>query len=44
MIIEEAGGVIGTTIGEAIMLDGGCSILAGTPKAVDEIKVILRKC
>jgi myo-inositol-1(or 4)-monophosphatase len=46
VIIEEAGGVIGTTTGEPIKLNTGCPILAGTPKAVDEIKEILRieKC
>ena len=43
IIIEEAGGVIGTTDGSMISLEHGCSILAGTPKAVDEIKEILRK-
>lgn len=46
VIIEEAGGVIGTTNGGPITLDHGCPILAGTKLAVEEIKTILRtrKC
>lgn len=41
MIIEEAGGVICQVDGSSITIDRGCSILAGTPKAVDEIRGIV---
>ncbi len=44
VIIEEAGGVISQADGSAITLDKGCSIVAGTNKAVEEIKGIMRKC
>lgn len=40
VIIEEAGGVICQVNGSPITLDRGCSILAGTPKAVEEVKAI----
>ena len=42
VIIEEAGGVIGQADGSAITLDHGCSIVAGTAKAVAEIREIMR--
>ena len=40
VIIEEAGGCISQVDGSAITLDKGCSIVAGTPKAVEEVKAI----
>ncbi len=43
VIIEEAGGVISTIDGWSITLDRGCSIVAGTPKAVEEVKAIYAK-
>ncbi len=42
VIIEEAGGVIGTVENRPIMLDKGCSILAGTRKAVEEAGEVIR--
>ena len=42
VIIEEAGGVIGQMDGSPITLDRGCSIVAGTPKAVAEILEIIK--
>ncbi len=44
VIIEEAGGVICQVDGSPITFDRGCSIVAGTPKAVEEIKGIIGKC
>lgn len=35
-IIEMAGGIICQTNGEAVTLDKGCSVVAGTRKAVEE--------
>jgi len=43
VIIEEAGGVIGQLAGEPIALDGPCPIVAGTPRAAEEIRSIVRK-
>lgn len=43
VIIEEAGGVIGTKDGGTITLDHGCSILAGAPQAVEEIRKLLEE-
>ena len=43
MIIEEAGGVIGTAEGENITLDQPCSIVAGTVKAAKEIRELLSR-
>lgn len=43
VIIEEAGGVISQADGKPIMLDHGCSIVAGTKKAVEEIRTILQE-
>lgn len=40
VIIEEAGGLISQVDGKQITLDRGCSIVAGTPKAVEEVKAI----
>ena len=40
VIIEEAGGCISQVDGSVITLDKGCSIVAGTPKAVEEVKAI----
>ena len=47
VIIEEAGGCITQADGSPITLDKGCSIVAGTSKAVEEIRRIIqekRKC
>ena len=43
IIIKEAGGVIGQTDGSAITLDQPCSILAGTEKAVEQVRQICEK-
>ena len=43
VIVEEAGGRIEQVDGRYITLDGPCSILAGTPKAVEEVRKICRK-
>ena len=43
VIIEEAGGVITQADGSPITLDYGCSIVAGTPKAVEEIRTIIQE-
>lgn len=43
VIIEEAGGVIGQVDGSRITLDKGCGILAGSPKAVKEVREISKK-
>ena len=40
VIISEAGGVISQVNGEPITLDGPCSIIAGTEKAVKQIREI----
>ena len=40
VIIEEAGGCISQVDGSVITLDKGCPIVAGTPKAVEEVKAI----
>ena len=40
VIIEEASGCISQVDGSVITLDKGCSIVAGTPKAVEEVKAI----
>ena len=42
VIIEEAGGQICQVSGNPITLDRGCSIVAGTPKAIEEIRRIMR--
>ena len=42
VIIEEAGGIISQTADETITLDKGCPILAGTPKATEEIRKLLK--
>lgn len=42
VIIEEAGGMIETAEGLPITLDRPCSIVAGIPKAVEEIRNLLR--
>lgn len=42
VIIEEAGGVICQVSGEGITIDRGCSIVAGTSRAVEEIRRIVR--
>ena len=42
VIVEEAGGVIGSVDGKPITLNAGCSILAGTPEAVREIGRIVK--
>ena len=42
VIIEEAGGVIGQADGSPITLDRGCSIVAGSRKAAEEIKAFLK--
>ena len=41
VIIKEAGGQISQVNGSPITFDAGCSVLAGTPKAVDEAKEII---
>lgn len=38
VILTEAGGVISQADGSGITLDRGCSVIAGTPKAYEEIK------
>lgn len=43
VIIEEAGGVIGQADGAEITLDRPCSVVAGTAKAVEQVKQICRK-
>lgn len=43
LIIEEAGGVIEQTDGSPVTLDRGCSIIAGTLKAVKEIRKLIKK-
>ena len=40
VIIEEAGGFISQVDSKPITLDRGCSIVVGTPKAVEEVKTI----
>ena len=41
VIIKEAGGVISQVDGSPITFNAGCSVLAGTPKAVAEAKEII---
>lgn len=41
VIVEEAGGAIGQTDGTPVRPDGPCSVLAGTKRAVKEIRKIL---
>ena len=43
LIVEEAGGVIAQVDGSPIDLEAPCSILAGTPKACEEIRAIIKK-
>ena len=43
VIIREAGGIIGQVDGSEVSLDKPCSILAGTPKAVEQVKQVCRK-
>ncbi len=43
VIIEEAGGVIGQSDGSQITLDCPCSIVAGTKKASEEIRGLLKE-
>ena len=43
VIIREAGGIIGQLDGPEVSLDKPCSILAGTPKAVEQVKQLCRK-
>ena len=43
VIIEEAGGEISQADGKPITLDHGCSIVAGTPKAVEEVRKIIEE-
>ncbi len=44
VIITEAGGVIRQVDGKDITIDHGCSIVAGTQKAVEEIREVARRC
>lgn len=44
VVIEEAGGVIAQIDGSPVTLDGPCSILAGTGRAVDEVRQIYNSC
>lgn len=43
LMIEEAGGCIAQMDGSPITLDKPCSVLAGTPKAVAEIRELIRE-
>lgn len=43
IIIEEAGGVIGQVDGSAVTLNESCSVLAGTPTAVEQVRAVCRK-
>ena len=43
VIIEEAGGTIGQADGKDITLERGCSIVAGTPKAAEQVKRIVKE-
>lgn len=43
VIIEEAGGLIGQVDGSDITLDRPCSVLAGTPKAVEQVRQVCGK-
>ena len=43
LIVEEAGGVIAQVDGSPIDMEAPCSVLAGTPKACEEIRAILEK-
>ena len=42
LIITEAGGVISQVDGSEITVDHGCSVVAGTQKAVEEIREVVR--
>lgn len=42
VIIEEAGGQISQVSGEGLTLDHGCSIVAGTKTAFEEVRRIVR--
>ena len=42
-MIEEAGGCIAQMDGSSITLDKPCSVLAGTKKAVAEIRELIRE-
>lgn len=42
VILEEAGGLICQMNGKAVTLDGPCSVVAGTKKAVEDIRRIIR--
>ena len=44
VIIEEAGGLIAQIDGSPVTLDSPCSILAGTGRAVDEVRRIYSSC
>lgn len=44
VIIEEAGGVITQIDGSPITIDKGCSILAGTKRASEELRALIDKC
>ncbi len=41
VILTEAGGVIGQIDGSAVTLDRGCPVLAGTPRAVEELRTLM---
>lgn len=43
VIVEEAGCVIEQVDGSNITLDGPCSILGGTPKAVEQVREVCRR-
>ena len=43
VIIEEAGGVISQVDDLAVTLNEPCSVLAGTPKAVEQVRQVCRK-
>lgn len=43
LIVEEAGGVITQVDGSPVDMEAPCSVLAGTPKACEEIRAIIEK-
>ena len=43
VIIEEAGGVISQVDGSAVTMNESCSVLSGTPKAVEQVRHVCRK-
>lgn len=43
VIIEESGGVIAQVDGSRITINKGCSILAGSPKAVEQVREVCKK-